>query len=62
MASRLSTMARKYQNDKGIVTGGGALNPLLVEMLSPVEIKLSLHPYPQLNGAIGAAKIAFDGA
>ncbi len=64
VASRLSTMARKYQLDKRVVfTGGGALNPLLVEMLElQLEIKLSLHPYPQLNGAIGAAKIAFDGA
>jgi activator of 2-hydroxyglutaryl-CoA dehydratase len=55
-------MARKYQLDKRVVfTGGGALNPLLVEMLElQLEIKLSLHPYPQLNGAIGAAKIAFD--
>lgn len=57
IATRLANMAKKYPHDKSVVfTGGGALNKLLVKILEEeLGVSLMVHPYPQLNGAIGAA-------
>jgi (R)-2-hydroxyacyl-CoA dehydratese activating ATPase len=57
---RLANMAKKYPMDENVVfTGGGALNPLLKSILEEeLGITLLTHPHPQLNGAIGAAKLA----
>lgn len=63
IASRLANMAKKYPiDDKVVFTGGGALNPLLKSALEEeLGVKLLTHPYPQLNGAIGAAMVARGG-
>jgi len=63
VASRLANMAKKYPMDDNVMfTGGGALNPLLKSIMEEeLGVKFLTHPHPQLNGAIGAAKLAMLG-
>jgi len=60
LAKRIGGMARKARFESEILlTGGGGLNPGIVQALEDelmTDIHLPLHP--QLNGAIGAARIA----
>lgn len=60
IATRLANMAKRFDT-RGLVvfSGGGALNSLLKTMLEEeLGVSLHTHPYPQLNGAIGAALLA----
>ncbi|RXJ88219.1 acyl-CoA dehydratase activase [Arcobacter sp. CECT 8985] len=63
IASRLASMARKFasKSDKIIFTGGGALNPFLVHLLSlKLEKEVIPAKHPQLIGAIGAAYSGYE--
>lgn len=57
IASRLAGMAKRFAVENRVVfTGGGALNPLLIQLLSEeLKMQISVPDNPQLIGAIGAA-------
>ncbi|AXX92003.1 hydrogenase [Malaciobacter molluscorum LMG 25693] len=63
IASRLASMAKKFAiNSENIIfTGGGALNPFLIHLLSK-KLQKNIQPakHPQLIGAIGAACAGYE--
>ncbi len=57
IAKRLVEMAKSLRPERRVIfSGGGALNPLLVKLVSEkLEMEVSVPKYPQLLGALGAA-------
>ncbi|MFY9073425.1 hydrogenase [Malaciobacter mytili] len=63
IASRLASMAKKFaiKSDNIIFSGGGALNPFLLQLLSKkLEKNVVAAKYPQLMGAIGSALAGYE--
>lgn len=62
VASRLAGMARRFGVENRVVfTGGGALNPLLKQLIEEeLDLIISVPEHPQLMGAIGAAFAGYD--
>ncbi|AXH09425.1 hydrogenase [Malaciobacter halophilus] len=63
IASRLASMARKFaiKSDKIIFSGGGALNPFLLYLVSKkLDKEVIASKYPQLAGAIGSALAGYE--
>lgn len=56
-------MAKKFaiKSDNIIFSGGGALNPFLLQLLSKkLEKNVVAAKYPQLMGAIGSALAGYE--
>jgi predicted CoA-substrate-specific enzyme activase len=60
IAQRIATMARRLGiKERVVFSGGGALNPCLVNMLEEkLGIPISVAPEPQIVGALGAYLLA----
>ncbi|RXJ66330.1 hydrogenase [Halarcobacter ebronensis] len=63
IASRIASMANKFAttSENIIFTGGGALNPFLIHLVSKkLNKKVTASTQPQISGALGAALIACE--